>query len=415
MDRPIESKERRREILGRILVAVATITVGVLLFFAITGWIRPSVRRSQIRTAVVERGPVDETVVASGTVVPAYEHVITSPIESRVLKIHLKPGARVAAGEPVIGLDVSETEASLAKLDDEIALNENQRDEAHLEGERERAALLTRREIKALELKSAEYEAERNRKFFEKGGLFSRDEVRKSENDAEKARLELRQIDEELANQEDTLKKTLRGIELELAISVRQRQEAARRLERATASSDREGVLTWVPASEGVAVHRGDELARVADLSAFRVEASISDVHASRVAVGQAAIVRSGDHRMNGRVANVLPTVENGIVTLEIDLDDPSAQVLRHNLRVDVHVVTDRRDQTLRVKRGSFLTTEGTHAAFVIHGDKALRTPVRFGLRNIDWYEILEGIEEGDELIISDMNDKMHVEEVQLR
>ena len=164
-----------------------------------------------------------------------------------------------------------------------------------------------------------------------------------------------------------------------------------------------------------VAVHRGDELARIADLSAFRVEASVSDVHASKLAVGQAVIVRSGDHRLDGRVANVLPMVENGIVTLEVDLDDPSDSVLRQNLRVDVHVVTDRRKRTLRVKRGSFLTSEGSHAAFVIRGDKAVRTPVRFGLRNIDWYEILEGLEEGEEVIISDMNDRMHVEEVQVR
>jgi len=239
--------------------------------------------------------------------------------------------------------------------------------------------------------------------------------VRRSESEAAKARIELRQIVEELANQAGTLEKTLRGIELELAIHTRERQEAARRLDRATASSDRDGVLTWVPASEGVAVHRGDELARIADLSAFRVEASISDVHASRLATGQAVIVRSGEHKMDGVVANVLPTVENGIVTLEVDLDDPSDPVLRHNLRVDVHIVTARRERSLRVKRGSFLTTEGSHAAFVIRGDRAVRTPIRFGLRNIDWYEILEGIEEGDEIIISDMNDRMHVEEVELR
>jgi len=358
---------------------------------------------------------VDETVVASGKVVPAYEHVITSPIESRVLKIHLKPGARVRAGEPVIALDVSETKAALEKLDDEIALEQNQREEAALAGERDRAALLTRKEIKALELNSREYEAQRNRKFFEEGGLFSQDDVRKSENEAEKTRLELRQLQEELANQTHALTKTLRGIDLELAIRRRERQEAARRLERSTATSDRDGVLTWVPASEGVAIHRGDELARIADLSAFRIEASISDVHASKLVTGQTAIVRSGEHRMTGVVANVLPTVENGIVTLEIDLDDPSDPVLRQNLRVDVHVVTDRREQTLRVKRGSFLTTEGSHAVFVIRDDKAVRIPIRFGLRNIDWYEILEGLEDGDEIIISDMNDKMHVEEVQLR
>ena len=85
------------------------------------------------------------------------------------------------------------------------------------------------------------------------------------------------------------------------------------------------------------------------------------------------------------------------------------------HLRVDVHIITDRQDDTLRVKRGSFLTAEGSHAAFVLRGDRAVRVPVKFGLRNIDWYEVLDGIREGDEIIVSDMSDHMHVKEVRLR
>ena len=72
----------------------------------------------------------------------------------------------------------------------------------------------------------------------------------------------------------------------------------------ATAASDRRGVLTWVVPSEGMAVHRGDELARIADLSAFRVEATVSDVHASRLVAGLPVTVRSGDSRLGGRLVH---------------------------------------------------------------------------------------------------------------
>ena len=77
--------------------------------------------------------------------------------------------------------------------------------------------------------------------------------------------------------------------------------------------------------------------------------------------------------------------------------------------------VTDRRHDALRVKRGSFLTAEGSHAAFVIRDDKAVRTPVTIGLSNFELYEITDGLAEGDEVIISDMSDYRKSKEVKLR
>lgn len=414
MDRPIDSGFRRRRLLKRVLASVGIVGGVVLLLFTVAGWIRPSVRRQDIRTAKVDRGPVEATVSAAGTVVPIYEQVITSPIESRVMRILLTPGAAVEAGQPIVLLDASETAADVEELDDQIALKRNQREQARLSNARERDALLTRREIKALELQSREYEAERCRKHFAEG-LFSQDEVRRAETDAEKARIELREIDESLETLAGDLETQLRGLDLEIAIHRRDREEKSRRLDLSTAASDRRGVLSWVVPSEGMAVRRGDELARVTDLSAFRVEATISDIHAARVAPGLPVIVRSGKNRVGGRVRIVRPTVQNGIITLEVDLDEATHPILRHNLRVDVYVISDRVEDALRVKRGPYMTPDGTHAVFVLRGDRAVRTPVEFGLTNIDCYQVLDGLEEGDEVIVSDMSKYVHVREVLLR
>jgi HlyD family secretion protein len=413
MDRPLDIGTRRKRLARRLTFSVGGIVLAVVAFITIVSLLRPSIDRSRIRTAVVERGPVEELVTATGNVVPVYEHVITSPIEARVTRIHRTPGAEVAAGEPILQLDTTETGAALERLDDLIALKRNQREQALLDNSRERASLLTRREIKELEERSARFEAERARNYFDEG-LFSRDDVRKSENDAGRALIELRQIDEALANLESALEKKLRELELEIAISVRERQETARALERATVTSDRSGVLTSVVSSEGMNVGRGEEIARVADLSAFRVEATVSDVHAARISPGLAVIVESGERRLPGTVFNVRPMVQNGIVTLEVDLEEGSDPVLRHNLRVDVYIITDRAEETLRVRRGSYLTPEGSHAAFVLSEGRAVRRPVTFGITNIDHYEILEGLNEGEEVIISDMSDYMHLQEVEI-
>jgi len=414
MDRPIDRKTRIRQAARRIIIPAAGLGLATLGFLALTGWIRPSVQRSQIRTARVERGPVESVISAAGTVVPEYEHVITSPIESRVTRILLAPGAPVEAGEPIVRLDVGETKAAVEKLDDLIALRRNEREQAILEQARQRSDLDTRRRIQELELKSREYDVERDRRLGE-AGLVSRDEMLKAETAAEKARIELRQIDESADNLVQALERKLQGLDLEIAIHRKDRTEAARLLDLATAASDRPGVLTWVVSREGTSVRRGDPLARVADLSAFRVEATVSDIHASRITPGLPATIQSGDHRLGGRVAGVRPTVENGILTLEVALDDKSSPILRPNLRVDVFLITTREKDSLRLRRGDYLTVDGTPAVFVIRGDVAVRTPVRFGISSIDHYQVLEGLAEGDEVIVSDMSDQMHVKEVKLK
>jgi len=414
MDRPIDPKTRFRLLARRIILPAGGLGIAILGFLAFTGWIRPSVLRSQIRTARVERGPVESVVSASGVVVPEYEHVITSPIESRVTRILLAPGAPVKAGEPILRLDVGETKAAVEKLDDLMALRQNEREQAILEQARQRTDLETRRRIQELELKSREYDVERDRRLAE-AGLVSQDEMRKNETAAEKARIELRQIDESADNLARALERRLEALDLEIAIHRKDRAEAARQLEMATATSDRPGVLTWVVSREGTSVRRGDPLARVADLSAFRVEATVSDIHAARIAPGLPATIQSGEHRLEGRVAGVRPTVENGILTLEVTLDDRSSPVLRPNLRVEVFLVVTREKDSLRLRRGDYLTVDGTPSVFVVRGDVAVRTPVRFGVSSIDYYQVLEGLAEGDEVIVSDMTDQRHFKEVKLR
>jgi len=414
VDRPIAQsaiRTRRWRRLGLLALALSGL---VLLLAALAGWMQPSLRRSHLRTAHVTRGPIAETLTASGTVVPAHEHVITSPIDTRVTRILLSPGDPVASGQAVLLLDVTETRLALDTLEDRIALKENERARAQLDLSGQLEELRGRQEVKTLELRSCEFEAARNRQYFELG-LFSQDEVRKAETDAERARIELRQLEASIANAERTLRARQEGLDLEIAILRKEREEAARRLELAAATSERAGILTWIVPSEGTAVRRGDEIARISDLSAFRVDATLSDVHAARVHPGQEAVVRTGETRLSGQVASVRPTVENGAVTLEVSLDEPSHPVLRHNLRVDVYLVTARRDSTLRLPRGPFLARDGRHVVFVVEGDHARRRAVRLGLASYDEFEILAGLQEGDEVIISDMSDYMNLKEVKLR
>ncbi len=127
MDRPLSPREQRLRILKKAWPYVlAVIAVGIALILLL-GWIRPSVRASRLRTAVVDRGAVEATISASGNVVPEREHVITSPVDTRVVRILKNPGDTVSLGEPLLELDVSGSRLDLERLEDRIELKRVER------------------------------------------------------------------------------------------------------------------------------------------------------------------------------------------------------------------------------------------------------------------------------------------------
>ena len=108
----------------------------------------------------------------------------------------------------------------------------------------------------------------------------------------------------------------------------------------------------------------------------------------------------------------VYPTVENGTARLSLDLTDSTNRILRPNLKVDVYLVTGRKDSTLKVKKGPF--ADGRTPAFVIRGTMALRTPVSVGIASFDEVEVLGGLDPGDEVIISDMSEYEHLSTIRV-
>ena len=227
--------------------------------------------------------------------------------------------------------------------------------------------------------------------------------------------MELRQLDEARALAERSARNQERALLLERETLTKEREEARRTLRLATTRSDRRGVLTAIGPEAGAAVKRGDVLARIADLTSFRVEATFSDVHASRVAAGLSAVVEVGAARLAGRVARVLPTIQNGALTAEIALDEKTSPLLKSNLKVEVRLVLDRKERALRVAKGRLEGSGAAPEVFVVRGDRARRTPIRLGLTGAERWEVVDGLAERDEVIVSDMSDFAGVKEVAIR
>ncbi|HKQ61253.1 MAG TPA: HlyD family efflux transporter periplasmic adaptor subunit [Candidatus Polarisedimenticolaceae bacterium] len=414
MDREIDPQIVRRRMQRRVLAGLALLAALGGVWWTLPRLLRTSVRRTALRTARVERGPIEAVIEASGLVVPAFERALSSPVEARVERILRRAGEPVRRGEEILALDTAASRLEIERSTERLAQKDNEREQRRLALDRALAELRSRIQTQQLDLEVLRYRAEQRRKLHAEG-LIAEEAWREAEAAARKGEIELEQLRSSVAAEERATAAALEALALDARILRKERDEAARQLELATARSDRDGVVTWVVPQEGVTLPRGAVLARIADLGSFRVEATVSDVHAARLAVGRTVRVVLDGAVLAGRLSHVYPTIESGAVRFLCDLDDATDRRLRNNLRVDVLVVTDRREQALTVAKGPFAQGAAVQQVFVVRGDRAVRTRARFGLAGYDRYEVLEGLGLGDEVIVSDMQDYLSAAELGIR
>jgi len=414
VDRPVDEGFRRARTLKRVATSVVGVAAVLAVFLWGPGWISPSISKARIRTARVDSGPIEAVIEASGTVVPEVEEVVSSPVDARVVRILHRAGAELQAGQSLVELDARESALAVDRLAQNLALKQNQQARTRLELERSLNDLDSQARIKDLQLQAYRSQLARNRAL-SKEGLISEEVLKQSELAEAQAVVELKKIQAERDNAQRITRTTLDGLDLEMGTLRKEVEEARRQLNLAAPRAARRGVLTWSLSEEGSAIRKGDVIARIADLSSFRVDATLSDVHAKRVSVGLPVTVRVGEETLEGSVFNVLPTIRNGVMTLQIALKEKSSPLLRSNLRVDAFIITGRRARALRVHRGPFLQGEGPADVFVVRDGRGVRTRAEFGIAGFEDYEVVRGLSEGDEVIVSDMKDYLHLSEIKIK
>lgn len=416
MDRALDRSTRLKRRARGVAIGGAVAAGLALPIVLLPGWLRPSLDRDAIRVASATRGVVEATLLASGTVVPASERVVSSPLEARVEAKLREPGDVLEAGDAILELDTSEAELELERLDERLAESAADRVEASLALERAITDLEQRIATGALDLELAEYRLEQHRELFA-DGLISEETLRQREVELRRADIALRHLREQVGHERRSHENRLERLDLDVALLRKERDDAARRLEASAARSPKRGVLTWVVDEVGATVSRGATVARIADLDRFRVEGSVSDAYASRIRPGQAARVRIDDGAtIPGIVTAIHPTIEQGTVRFTVELDAPDDGRLRNQLRADVLVVTERVEDALSVPRGPFFRGVGERQdVHVVRDDVAVRVPVKFGLVAHDRCQIVEGLRDGDTIIVSGAEELRHADRIRIR
>lgn len=413
MDKQIEPGIRAKRKKKLVIISLAIVAVIALVSWSLRLAFVPTLQQKEFVTAVVETGDIENTINATGELLPEFEEVITSPINASVQSTQLDAGASVQGGEQVLTLDKSAAQSEYEQLKFQLETKRNSIRKLKLELDKSYFDIKSNNDIKQLRIGSLEADVENAKRLFNAGGG-TREDIEKAELALKVAKLEKQQLENEIRSKQQTMQLEIRQSELDAAIQENALKELERKLTLADIHTSRAGVITWINKNIGAMVAEGDPLVRIADLSSFKVSGSISDNYLGQVSRGMDAIISINDTLFRGTVSNIHPTVQNGIVTFDIQLQNRNHPLYRPNMKVEVYVVTGAEKQVMRVANGAAFKGANLQNIFVVQDGKAIRKTIHTGMSNFDYVQLKDNVKPGDVVIISDMSRFKNATEIRI-
>ena len=404
MDREIpkevRNKERNKKIIRYGGIGVASvIVISVLISFMRTG-----VKTKDLVFSTVDKGTIEVSVSASGKVVPSFEEIINSPINTRIVEIYKKGGDSVDIGTPILKLDLQSVETDYKKLLDEEQKRSYKMNQLRVNNQTKLNDLAMKIKVSAMQLNRKKVEL-RNEQYLDSLGSGTTDKVRQAELSYNVAQLEYEQLEQQYDNEKEVLAAEYKVQELDFSIFRKGLAEMKRTLDDAQIRSPRKAILTYINNQIGAQVSQGSQLAVISDLSHFKVEGEIADTYGDRVAAGGKAIVKIGSEKLEGTVSSVTPLSKNGVISFTVQLNEDNNRRLRSGLKTDVYVMNAVKEDVMRIANASYYVGRGEYELFVRNSDKEIvKRKVQLGDSNFEFVEVASGLQPGDQVVVSDMS-----------
>ena len=400
-DRVIERPNpwRRHRTLA-VALAVAAAGLGVLTVYLMKySGAGVSVSRERLSIATVERGSFVRDVAADGQVVAAVSPTLYANVAGTVtLKVHA--GDTVSQSQELATIDSPDLTAKLSQEDATLQGLSIDWRRARLDAEHRLLQLRDAYTEAQVDQMTAQRELDRSRKAYELGA-YSELQTLRAEDSLEKAKFAFAQAKMNYESQP-----TLNRFDVDSKKALLDRQQfmvtdLKRQVEALSVRSPVDGQIGQVQVPDRASVAKDAPLLTVVDLSALEVEIKIPESMARDLRPGMKADLEGDGRRWQGTVSGISPEVVNGQITTRLRFGDDKPAGLRQSQRLAVRILIDRRDNVLMVDRGSFMDQEGGGFAYLVHDNVAERHPVSLGAASIAKVEILEGLGEGDRIVIN--------------
>ena len=400
-DRIVEVKpnRKRRLILGGVGIAVVALLVwlapGIGRLFSASA----SVSSSRLAFANVERGPFVRDIAAEGKVVAAVSPTLYATYGGAVtLQVHA--GDTVKKGQVLAVVDSPELRNKLAQEQSKADAMQVDYLQSQADARSKRSDLQKAFDNAQIDEKSAETNLSREQKASDAGAATGA-AVDQAKDLLEKARITLAHAKSDLGMNNDSLNLNIQSTKLAHENQLLVVQDLQRQVDDLNVKSPVDGQVGQLFIAERATVAKDAQLLSVIDLSALQVEMQVPESFARDLGIGMSGEISGNGNTWKGLVSAISPEVVNGEVSARLRFAGETPKQLRQNQRLSVRVLLDKRDNVLTVQRGSFVDESGGSYAYVVRDGIATKTPIRVGASSIDKVEILDGLKEGDRIVIS--------------
>lgn len=402
MDRKIEKRKWTR---GRVLVA--GLTAAFICFVAYVSILGDrnrnlSIERDHITTSVARVAPFQESIPVLGSVQPIRTFVLDVTEGGSVVRKFLEEGAFVNVGDPIVRLDNAELRLSIIYNEANVFQQINALRSTRLTFEQ--STLTLKNQLLDLQYKILTQSRTHGvSKTLYAKGLMSENEFRQSEEQLDfllESQLLTRQTYEKdstfRAEQIDQLERSVQTLQENLGITKRQ-------LENLTVRAPIKGQLTSLKAEIGQSKSRGENLGQIDDIDSFKVRVEIDEHYIARVNAGQRAGFAFGDQDFSLTVATVYPEVRGGKFQVDMMFDGRMPEGIRRGQTLHIGLNLSDQKKAMVIERGGFYQKTGGQWIFVLDpgGSAAVKRPIKLGLQNVQFFEVLDGLHEGDIVITS--------------
>jgi HlyD family secretion protein len=397
----VKKKKTRRILLGAAgLVAVLAITLGLSRLKPAA----PSVERETVWIDTVKRGSMLRQVRGTGTLVPEQFQWIPATSEGRVEEIYIRPGTQVEAdsvilrlNNPQLELDTKDAELQLRGAEAEYT-NQKAKLEV-LKMDQEAAAAGVKSDYLSAKLRAEADET------LAKDGLVPDITLRISKAKAEELETRWEIEKKRLAVNAEAVDAQLKSQRVKVD-QVRALYDLKRKqMDQLRVRAGSHGVLQQLPVEVGQRVAVGAILAKVAQPEHLKAELRIAETQAKDVQIGQVASIDTRNGLIEGKVSRVDPAVQNGTVTVDVSLLGSLPKGARPDLTVDGTIELERLSDVLYVGRPASGQEHSSIGLFRLGADgkTASRTTVKLGRSSVNTIEVLDGLQVGDQVVLSDM------------
>ncbi|AWB66593.1 efflux transporter periplasmic adaptor subunit [Saccharobesus litoralis] len=357
--------------------------------------------RDDIQLATIERGTITREINSQGKIVAAHAPIIYSP-ESGQIKLLVRPGHKVEKDQPIAEVTSVELANELKKQQANLKSLQIDFQRHSLQMKRDLLALEQGKQQAKVEWQASEREMQRaNDSIGDK--LISQQNFERAQDALAKANLAYQHAKQDIEIQRESLsfENQTKAYQVEYQQIVV--DELKQRIRELQIRSPVDGMLgNWL-VEQSAQIQINQALMTVIDLTQFEAELAISESFADELALDMPVSLSAAGHQLNGRLSAISPEVKNGAVATRVALDNTAQLELRQNQRLTATITLEQKPNVLMVKRGQFVTTSGGKWSYRLEHDQAVRTDLVTGISNLTHIEIVSGVKEGEQIVISSL------------